>query len=201
MDTVLDLKSKWNSLRIQELKRKNQRAGWGLGEIRGENRVSYKNILLEYISNSKLDQISVHKSCRKRFIDLRKIQSVSDEKEPPTKRTRASAVYSWWQTNCFICGVICDPKHDETRQASTISLKDNGSSRKDGLGWWEAGDGLKVSDLSYHIISGRCYSRNLSYRVHPWESRWDGGDFIQIATSQRYPSGDGNHLYRCKSPC
>ena len=82
-----------------------------------------KNSLLQHIN--KLDTILVHKSCRKRFIDLRKIKSSRDEKEPPTKRTRASAVNFAWKTNCFICGIMCDPKHDETRHASTISLKDN----------------------------------------------------------------------------
>ena len=73
-------------------------------------------------------KIPLHVGCRKRLVDLRNIQHDEKEWSPPSKKTRSSTDTFDWKSHCFICGTLCDFKHDARNHISrveTLSLRDN----------------------------------------------------------------------------
>ena len=69
-------------------------------------------------------KIDLHVVCRKRFTDLRKIDTEEkDNTEPPTKKTRSTSKPFVWRTDCFFCGFVCVDKHESVCNVSTLDLR------------------------------------------------------------------------------
>lgn len=90
--------------------------------VRGDT----KGAIIEKIQSSG-QLVNVHKECRKRYTDLRNVNSSEDEKPPPVKKTRSSFESFEWEKCCLFCGSQCET-HKERKQVclvQTISFARN----------------------------------------------------------------------------
>ena len=67
----------------------------------------------------------IHSKCRKRFTDLRSVQSACSNDDVPVKRLRSSLDQFDWKHMCFFCQLPADFERDKSavRQARTLELR------------------------------------------------------------------------------